>query len=112
MKANELRIGNLLYNDGVVVTIDARSIFDIWDDNGLGKYKPITLTPEWLERFGFESYLNSEYKKDCLYIEILNDGTIEWCWGWNNEKSDPINYVHQLQNLYFALTGAELSLKR
>jgi len=52
MEAKGLQVGNYLKNDGIVVKIDARSIFDMFNDNQ--KYKPIQLTDEWLVKFGFE----------------------------------------------------------
>ena len=115
MKASELRINNYLYNDGVVVKIDARTIFDIWDDKGLKNYKPIPLTEEWLLKFGFErtdliDNSNDDwtwlfYQKDSIYIDG-SDLTIETATGIVIK----VEYVHQLQNLYFALTGEELTL--
>lgn len=109
MKASELRINNYLYNDGVVVKIDARTIFDIWDDKGLKNYKPIPLTEEWLLKFGFEIGYNKTkmldvYCKDFgILIERSNGGNFYY-------KKVYISSVHQLQNLYFALTGEELTL--
>lgn len=113
--ANELRIGNYLKNDGVVVKIDARSIFDIWGGNlitRIKKYEPIHITEDWLLKFGFvlrgfyyhfpnhEIFKLEQYKLNNAYF--LRHG---------NESLDSvrINYVHQLQNLYFALTGKELT---
>ena len=112
MEAKSLRIGNLLFNDSVVVEIDARSIFDIWDDKGLKNYKPIPLTKEWLLKFGFiapfgetanvkryirgsELHLNFTINDSKIYLAFLN--------------SEDIEHVHSLQNLYFALTGKELT---
>ncbi|MGK3945644.1 hypothetical protein ABK046_45785, partial [Streptomyces caeruleatus] len=51
IKASELRIGNYLKSD-VVVKIDARTIFDIWESSK--KYEPIPITELWLYKFGFE----------------------------------------------------------
>ena len=74
------------------------------------KYFPIPLTEEWLVKLGFER------NDECLELEI-NDISLVWI-GYitlnfngtyiilNNE----IIYLHQLQNLYFALTGEELTL--
>src|SRR5690606_41374322 len=46
MKASELRCGNLIKIDGIVVQVDARTIFD-FDSDGRVK-EPIPLTEEWL----------------------------------------------------------------
>jgi hypothetical protein len=55
LAVRSLSIGNLLKRNGIVVTIDARSIFDIWNDEGIEKlgYKPIPITMEWIEKLGF-----------------------------------------------------------
>jgi hypothetical protein len=130
IKANELRIGNYLLNDGVLVKIDARSVFDIWDDKGLKDYKPVPLTEEWLVRlpnytkwsaFGDENYGG--------YIKFGRFGTVMIrFWGgkfifylvdiakrdsyWKEIMKLKIecDYVHQLQNLYWCLCGEELIL--
>ena len=76
-------------------------------------YQPIPLTEEWLLRFGFQIY---EHDKDEYYI-YDTDHLVSLYKGINggyqrriNDYDDGIelNHVHQLQNLYFALTGEEL----
>lgn len=113
MKATELRIGNWVhYNsfDGVVCSSD---LFDI--DKGIIKAKPIPLTEEWLERFGFrlpahswigDKFHLSEYGKGSKYP---NGGIWVVAMNKNNAIITEIKYVHSLQNLYFALTGEELN---
>ena len=66
-------------------------------------YKPIPLNIEWLEFFGFKK--NNMYWIDDTNIGFTfhKNGDIEW----NQPKN--IKYVHELQNLYFALTGKELA---
>lgn len=62
LKVNNLRVGNYLLKDGVTVTIDARSIFDIWSDENLNKeYKPIPLTEEWLKRLSANLKFNPSF---------------------------------------------------
>lgn len=117
MKASELRIGNYLYNDNVVVKIDARSIFDIWDDEGLRNYKSIPLTEDWLLKFGFKCVWSgqgegSTFKLSDIYLHshdfVKNFSLVEF---QGKDVKIKINSVHQLQNLYFALTGQELKIK-
>ena len=120
MKANELRIGNYLQGQQVV---QVTRIFD--EDNiGIGSgdpyavhaeppYKPclspIPITEEWLVKFGFKDVASdSKFKnKDSLIILFENNKFI-----YQNlffiESDTELKYVHQLQNLYFALTGKEL----
>lgn len=75
---------------------------------------PITLTEEWLVKFGFEEvkplpndeHKWSTYSKNGVHIDLpyfefnLEEITIE------------IKSVHQLQNLYYALTQTELIIKQ
>lgn len=74
----------------------------------------IELTDEWLRRFGLvERYVKGEWSwSKCTpgktwpsYTEISReeDGYYYWLLDY-----PPIKYVHQLQNLYFILTGEEL----
>ena len=108
MTANELRIGNFLYNDKVVVKIDARSIFDIWDDKGLKKYEPIPITEQWILKFGFEKDISITTRN--IYC---NGGfAIIQTISGNNYFYEGIElkFVHLLQNLYFAITQKELEL--
>lgn len=136
---NELRIGNWVqYKDGDVSVIEAMPSKDVVCISGLtdssinGIYElrflqPIKLTEEWLIKFGFEKdeneftlpkfkgFIKSYYdicvrcsKDFCDLVLTENLG--------NNETysiilPQKLKYIHQLQNLYFALTGLELELK-
>ena len=65
LAVRDLSIGNYLKRNGVVVTIDARSIFDIWNDEGINKlgYEPIPITMELMERFGFVFVVVSVFER-------------------------------------------------
>jgi hypothetical protein len=116
MKANELRIGNTInyvtLNNVKLVTVDASLIMELEPDSGAGSnrlYKPIPLTEEWLLKFGFEKVSGWDYYKGWIkdYVELECD-----CYGFDyvNNIDKEVKHVHQLQNLYFALTGKELEL--
>ncbi len=120
MKANDLRIGNYVKGSRVG---RVKSIFSVnfqvddFDCISLGNsmqvdFKPIPLTEDWLLKFGFEwrktkndyyieKYSLSFYKSGLIsfYVEDLNEDFVDLI---------DIKYVHQLQNLYFALAGKEL----
>lgn len=120
-----LSVGNFLKRNGKVVKIDARSIFDIWNDEGIVNlgYEPIPITMEGLEKFGFvfeelgedptleeQSYRKAirGYGSKSFEIEFnrYEDAfTLDFITG------ELINYkyVHELQNLYYMLIGSELS---
>ena len=114
IQINELRIGNYI-EEGKVEKID-NSIDEIYysgDRCYLSSYcnniNPISLTEEWLLKLGFE-LIGSFYrlKKSKLIQIILHDDGLDVC--NYNLYLHQIKYVHQLQNLYFALTGAELTV--
>lgn len=128
MKPNELRIGNWVYDQ-----IECRELQVSMPNKIAGieyaeHFQPIPLTEEWLERFGFEK-VNSKYVESDYYWRLRYDpskghaGThfemvtlwaSEVTYGWVvvvNETESYAKYVHQLQNLYFALTWEELELK-
>lgn len=79
----------------------------------------IPLTPEWLERMGFVKNTREEW--DGPKIEL--EHSLEWftikgygpdsfmLMGSEWTMGKPFQFVHQLQNLYFAVTGEELDIK-
>jgi hypothetical protein len=128
MKAKELRIGNYVNNEQRTEIIDGidqyRVQCHLLSDKSretlyevpLGLIKPIPLTEEWLLKFGFE-YIE-EVDVFTLgdfsirsYLRINSGWSIYWCDEANLKLSYILNdltNLHQLQNLYFALTGEEL----
>jgi hypothetical protein len=119
MKTNELRIGNWVEHNqpkrGYYTTVQ-ESTFSV---NVEKLFKPIPITEEWLLKFGFEK------KYDTFEFNGLNvDGCVvhfsfdKWASEYEIENCDytevpsDIQHVHQLQNLYFALTGEELTIKK
>lgn len=100
MKPTELRIGNLIYSESGLTTV-SKEWFEFLDDNL--KSWPIPITEEWLD--GFEAM-----KKYTIHQNQFNG----WRWVVNNLAGNhikEIEFIHQLQNLYFALTDEELILK-
>lgn len=96
--------------------------------------EPIPISEQWLERFGFEKKepYDPEFPRNSIYTDFeLNNFIYRFTeWRWQNSKGEteidkgtvivmnrhdtvpgntPI-YIHQLQNLYFALTGNELQI--
>lgn len=120
MGANELRIGNIVGYKGTseiaFVELIHKNHFDCRDEFGEftpnAKYEPIPLTEEWLLKFGFKRievegypvFLNKIFAIE--FYEEESDVLFE------NISIAQIKYVHQLQNLYFALTGEELTIKK
>lgn len=129
MEIKELRIGNIIECDGFigVITTFNNNQCVIKNKSGIKKCyvsicEPIPLTEECLLKFGFEQ-LNKqpiytirvgENIDNKIKLGISIDGWFGICYdgliyqGINDNK---IKYVHQLQNLYFALTNEELTWK-
>jgi hypothetical protein len=126
MKVQELRIGNLVSFDGVTLIVESIDLggyigltdiilFEQLDKDDL---KPINLTEEWLIKFGFKYKEAGEYKKSGYFLEIINQDQDTFIFANNKLQVSiytlsifidiNIEYIHQLQNLYFALTGKEL----
>lgn len=72
---------------------------------GIATYEPIPLTEEWFYKFGF-SKSNVWFEKNG--IELFNIADLYFRAKYPI-KAD-VKFVHQLQNLYFALTGEELTV--
>ncbi len=116
IRPSELRIGNYVETPydkySSIRMVNSGYISDRNNDMvSLSDCEPIPLTEEWLERFDIhKDYIfDNEYKRDIdgylLYIEdIASCNVVNW--------DKPIKYVHEAQNLYFALTGNELEIKK
>jgi len=118
MKANELRIGNKVSFEGSIVTVNTISDEEVtfsdyasFDYPQIEDISGIELTEEWLNKFssdGHYIFLNDEKGGAIDFSDIDNIYLVnEW---FENFPLNKIQYVHSLQNLYFALTGEELEL--
>ncbi len=124
---NELRIGNLVscqVSDKHQITGEVyniqRSTIRCYVDNELeeilvdnGRFNPIPLTEEWLLKFGFDLTVKQGNQQG-FRVYRLNEFTYNtihgWWWHGRQLILQP-EHVHQLQNLYWCLTGEELTIK-
>jgi len=113
MKINELRIGNWVLARLVPYQIDEMEVkasgygrIGLYHNYRIdkGEVRPIPLTEEWLLKLGFEN--NELIAAHNKFIWFKNHIGISGMLGV--VKPVECKYVHQLQNLYFALTGEEL----
>jgi len=137
MEANELRLGNLvtatLTNEIYEIGIWALRVIEDGNyqnsyDTETKVYEPIPLTEEWLLKFDIiKLNFTTDMPKSFQKPDIDEDGNIWYTWVkgafnleiqkngeiWFEVYSHYIHvkYVHQLQNLYFALTSEELTIK-
>lgn len=128
MEGKELRIGNYIKHSELhgiteVMAVGKDYIHILFNNETLYEsikwFTPIPLTEEWLLKFGFEIEKSSSH---CIAFNESYDhelqldkefGKTENCWNITKYGGGYrlIYYVHQLQNLYFALTGEELTIK-
>lgn len=118
--ANELRIDNLLFDkENRLCRVEEISIDKLYAPALHGPIttlpnKCINITEEWLLKLGFKELYKSDFtwkfeNEKHTKIEVYLLPNIAFNVG--GRCMALINYIHQLQNLYFALTGEELSLK-
>jgi len=116
LKASELRIGNFT-TLGVVCLIED-DVFRVADSDGdtfkntWADIEPIPLTEEWLLKFGFKNNSMNTYNillQGFLLEYNLQHNVVDAVNKVHFNLNIPVKYVHQLQNLYFALTGEELT---
>jgi hypothetical protein len=123
MKAQDLRIGNLFKDrSGKVLRLDfwdnmkpaqrmfieGQEVHPLTED--LEYCEPISLTEEWLLDFGFISnpYMD-RYEKGVLHIECDKTKGYLQLWCEQLPQAIFIKWVNQLQNLFYVLTGDELT---
>ena len=112
IKANELRIGNYVYfenphSDYAKIKISSNDFKNFERNNCFPNFEPIEITEKWLLKAGFKNE-GVHYCKDFVHNNLKIKIGVE-IYGYLNLKYfNHIKYVHQLQNLYFALTGSEL----
>lgn len=130
IKAEEVRIGNYVYIHNWHSIVNG--IFH-QSDNGVNKIiiqgddfldydikfiKPIPISPEILEKCGFEK--RGEEENDVWYIlplgyffghrVAITGNFLNGKWIPHGDNKPPLEYLHQLQNLYYCLTGTELTI--
>lgn len=125
MKANELRIGNWIstsfLDEERLMIISEIGEFNVVCENketdaqcGFKVIYPIPLTEEWLAKFGVKwidetgyGWIDGNYH---FKAKKFKNGRIDIWINSNLVNNRKTKYVHQLQNLYFALTGEELKI--
>lgn len=120
MKAEELRIGNIVELHGELIESGWYIISQV--KQGVDQYKPVPITEEWLLKFGFSKQGERVYRKTQphngamyellasfvsstrFFLGIVYNGrTIYFAWN--------LEHVHTLQNTWYALTNEELTTK-
>lgn len=129
IKISELRIGNFIYWNipekiNVVHTIKGITekrpqTVPISLGDSYEEYSGIPITEEWLMKFGCNpqeithfkfNYWNKE-KDFSVDVELNGHERFFYYLLHNQDRRKTLVYIHQLQNLYFALTGEELTTR-
>lgn len=132
----ELRIGNLFMDskdrlchvEQISIEVGDTKIRSLNYSITSMPIRPIPLTEEWLDKLGFVKTVSNLGRSISIdYVDFRMPGFV--CFLLDNNKGleveyyskhsviddrqyiCAVNYIHQLQNVYFALTGNELSIK-
>ena len=113
----ELRLGNFIFwglkpafiqelpLSGPVLNVDGNIITTVYEE-----LAGIPLTQEIIEKNGFEPWSGMSLWHRDFSLERGNKG-------WNMKQSSgritkkELSYLHELQNLYFSITGEELQIE-
>lgn len=107
MQANELRIGNWVKLISKDKFYEISTGYDIDEGTESEDFQPIPFTEEWLLRLGFEQegdFYSLNYKGVYFSSLIPFNEVVS-----QSYHETTIEFVHQLQNFYFALCGEELT---
>lgn len=138
IQPNDLRIGNFVKTKDKIFKVFKIVVYAgkpekiktnlvaLWRENeyqhkGFDKIEPILLTPVVLEKCGFKKVSKNKAEDYQWIYEISYKGNIiELSVGyydgehhtflWSGDCLKHIMWLHQLQNLYYSLTGSELEI--
>lgn len=118
IQAEQLRIGNLIINPiQGIIKVNTTIMSRVNNLNSLIKqglltkediFKPIPLTEDILLKCGFEDRGHYFVIYGKIALEVFEKG-FTLC---NHEYKPFIMYLHELQNLYYALTKQELDITK
>ena len=119
MKTTELRIGSYVDYFGkrkvIDVINDTRRIVEFDDaqiERDINLIKPIHLTEDWLLRFGFKKRNDKTFTYDRFVLYFVSKYEF---WYLNDRRTNvyftKVEFVHELQNIIFAMNGEELEVK-
>lgn len=112
MKVKELRVGNWWTNGSYDYVMDINTLYDIYIAEEIGNshmWEPIPFTRDWLIKLN----LSEEFLLQDCKIEIFQHFADDTIWFFNIDNSLVLEFknVHELQNLYYVLSGEELTIK-
>lgn len=126
MNVKELRIGNYVHNNVESFALQAKDLIFLMAFDNEHYANPIPLNDEWLTKLGL---INDGNERQFLWQlpehiqeKCKSDNGFKKSAFFYNNREDiksymdcqtrrTVQYVHQLQNLVFALTGEELTIQ-
>jgi hypothetical protein len=117
MELKDFRLGNFIQDkSGNIKSVEALSSLTgiaVEEGNSFEIYEPILLNNEWLLKLGFRacgtSWLHVSQHFSGFDVQLIDEQYF-----LNSDGlpfSNGFAYVHQLQNLYYAMTGSELPIE-
>lgn len=134
ISAKELRVGNLVKYSLSNIPQEIKSVINVHGEylvnfqnsgfsNTIDKIKPIPLTEDWLLKFGLtnvteeldtEKSFEIQFGRKTFRVVIDDRGLCTVIYqvdiGMNFQELTDVEFVHEFQNLIFALCGEELKL--
>lgn len=115
IQTEELRLGNFVQSNKDIEKVKSLQGDEI-NYNYEYCYSGIPLTEDILLKCGANPISVEYYNINGFLFDINKDGIYFTAFdrdglGFSNDFSTKIEYLHQLQNLYFALIGKELEVK-
>lgn len=111
MNPTELRIGNYVEYANVMCEVRSYSKDGFLQTDGvtapITAYQPIEISERWLVKFGFIRQPWGLVKEGLLFKD-RNHECKELTLEVGNGFRTTVKYIHQLQNLYYAMTNEEL----
>lgn len=112
MNATKLRIGNYVEYANVTCEVQSYSKEGFLQTDGvtapITAYQAIEISERWLLKFGFSRQPWGLVKGELLFKDN-NHECKELTLEVGNGFRTTVKYLHELQNLYFALTNEELT---
>lgn len=114
--ARELRIGNMVFNNYLLKEQETypmmiAQIEAIEKEGGDVNMCGVALNSEWIERFGFKKDSENvwqESNENRRHHVVFNGG--KFIYRVPGVSIREVRYVHEIQNLFFAITGEELPI--
>ena len=117
MKATELRIGNkVMYKNQLVDVLSVHDSGTIYSNQGMyikvQHIFPVQLTAELLTNFGFKHSYDGVYKyKYRGFTEVFHTLN-EYFFRYDGKFVASCKYLHELQNIFFAIYKEEIRVAR